>query len=310
MTDARIALEVRLHESFRREGLPSAPAALLDALDHVAEVAATRQVVRRSGRLPWSAIGIAAMLAVGGGLALFAVGNPRPAVPAPLPSPSAPLAPVRITYDPMWTAEVPEDSAGLLRIAAVLRLRLAQIGIDAATAQVQGDSVVVEFPGDVDTDAVRTYIGQTGRLVLAPVGEEAVSRGTRLDEAKYPALCDSRHITDGDVAIDQNGDPALHMTLDAAGTKLFADYSRTHVGSYLAIAIDGVVVVAPLIQNEIPGGDIEVSIGQNAGLSAEELSRLVAIIRIGPLPVPIREIAAAVGSQEPGPTPQLAPSPT
>jgi len=82
MTDDRIALEVRLHDAFRREGLPPAPAGLLDALDHVAEVAATRQVVRRSGRLPWSAIGIAAMLAVGGGLALFAVGNPRPAVPA------------------------------------------------------------------------------------------------------------------------------------------------------------------------------------------------------------------------------------
>src|SRR4029079_474761 len=110
--------------------------------------------------------------------------------------------------------------------------------------------------------------------------------------------------------IDQNGDPALLLKLDGAGTRLFGDYSRTHVGSYLAIAIDGVVVVAPLIQNEIPGGDIEVSIGENAGLSAEELSRLVAIIRIGPLPVPIREIAAAVGSPGTGAAPPPPPSPT
>jgi hypothetical protein len=310
MTDDRTAFEVRLHDAFRREGLPPAPPALLDALDHVASVAATRQVVRRSGRLPWGAIGIAAMLTVGTGLALFAVGSPRPAVPAPSASPSAPLAPVRITYDPMWTAEVPEDSAGLLRIAAVLRLRLAQIGISDATAQVHGGSVVVELPANADADEVRRYIGQTGRLVLAPVGEEVVSRGTRLDEAKYPALCDSQHVADADVATDQNGDPALHLKLDAAGTTLFADYTRTHVGSSVAIAIDGVVVMAPLIQNEIPGGDIQVSIGQNEGLSAEELSRLAAIIKIGPLPVPIREVAAAVGSQEPGPTPQVAsPSP-
>jgi hypothetical protein len=308
MTDDRTALEVRLHESFRREGLPPAPPALLDALDHVGSMATTRQVVRRSGRLPWGAIGIAAMLAIGSGLALFAVGSPRPAVPAPSASPSAPLAPLRITYDAMWTTEVPEDAAGLLRIAAVLRLRLAQIGIDNATTRVDGGSVIVELPADADADAVRSYIGQTGRVVLAPLGDTAEDRGVRLDEAKYPALCDSEHIADADVATDQNGDPALQLQLDAAGTRLFADYTRTHVGSYVAIAIDGIVAMAPMIQNEIPGGDIQVSIGQNEGLSAEELSRLAAIIKIGPLPVPIREVAAPIGSQEPGPTPRIAPS--
>lgn len=310
MTDDRTALDVRLHESFHREGLPPAPHALLDALDHVAEASATRPIVRRSGRLPWSAIGIAAMLAVGGGLALMSFGGSQPIRPALSASPSAPAAPIRITYQPMWTAEVPEDRAGLLRIAAVLRLRLGAIGIGDATAQVEGASVVVELPADADSDAVRRYIGQTGRLVLAPLGETVVSRGMPLDESRYPALCDSTHIADADVAPDQNGNPALHLKLDDAGTRLFADYTRSHVGSSVAIAIDGVVVVAPMIQNEIPGGDIEVSIGPKESISAEALSRLAAIIRIGPLPVPILEVAAGVGPPEPVQTPRLAsPSP-
>jgi preprotein translocase subunit SecD len=310
MTDDRTAFEVRLHDAFRREGLPPAPPALLDALDHVASVAATRQVVRRSGRLPWGAIGIAAMLAVGTGLALFAVGSPRPAVMAPSASPSAPLAPVRITYQPMWTAEVPDDSAGLVRIAAVLRLRLAEIGINDATTQVEGGSIVVEFPSDEDSDAVRSYIGQTGRVVLAPLGEDVPSRGMPLDEGKYPALCDSEHIVDADVATDQTGDPALQMKFDVAGTRLLAEYTRNHIGSSFAIALDGKVLFTPMVVSEIPSGDLQLSFGQNEGLSAEELSRLAAIIKIGPLPVPIREVATAVGSQEPGPTPQVAsPSP-
>ncbi len=313
MIDDRTALEVRLHDAFRREGLPPAPSGLLDALDHVAEVAATRQVIggrRRTGRVPWSALGIAAVVGAGLAWQLFAIGSPRRVTPEPSASPTTPPAPTRITYQPMWTAEVPEDQAGLLRIAAVVRLRLAQIGIQDATTRVDDGSVVVELPAASDTDEVRRSIGQTGRVVLAPVGEDAVSRGSRLDEAKYPALCDSQHIADADVATDQNGDPALHLQLDAAGTRLLADYTRTHVGSVVAIAIDGTVVMAPMIQSEIPGGDIQVSVGQSEGFSAEELSRLAAIIKIGPLPVPIREIAAAVGSQEPGPTPQIAPSST
>jgi hypothetical protein len=308
MTDDRIALEVRLHDAFRREGLPPAPAGLLDALDHVAEVAATRQVIggrRRTGRVPWSALAIAAVIGAGLAWQLLAVVGGTVTQPVRSVPPSTPPATTRITYEPMWTAEVTEDDAGLLRIAAVLRLRLAAIGISDATAQVEGRSVVVEFPADADADAVRTYIGQTGRLVLAPLSEDVLSRGMPLDEAKYPALCDSEHILDADVATDQTGDPALQMKFDPGGAALLAEYTRTHVGSSFAIALDGKVLFTPMVVSEIPNGDLQVSIGQNEGLSAEQLSRLAAIIKIGPLPVPIREVAAAVGSQEPAPTPLI-----
>ena len=313
MTDDRTAIEVRLHEAFRREGLPPAPSSLFDALDRVAETAATRPSVgagrRHSGRLPWAALGIAAVMILGGGLALFGTGSPRPIAPVPSTSPSAPGT-VRITYDPIWTAEVQEDAAVIARIAEILQQRLDAVGITGATARTQGRSIVVELPADAGSDEARRLIGQIGRVAFVPV-RDSVGRGTPLDETTHRALFGSEHIANADVASGQAGNVVLQLRLDATGTALFADYTRSHVGSYFAITLDGLVVLAPMITSEIPTGDVEVSFGPSDGLSAEELSRLAAIITIGPLPVPILEVAAAVGSQEPGPTPLVAsPAPT
>ena len=75
--------------------------------------------------------------------------------------------------------------------------------------------------------------------------------------------------------------------------------SCTNIGSYFAITVDGIVVSAPVIQSEIPGGSVEISQGGTVGgWDLVEANRLTTILRLGPLPVPLTEI-----SSEPGPSP-------
>ena len=46
--------------------------------------------------------------------------------------------------------------------------------------------------------------------------------------------------------------------LKPEGARLFGDYTANHIGSYFAITLDGMVLSAPVIQNAIPNGNVEI----------------------------------------------------
>ena len=86
------------------------------------------------------------------------------------------------------------------------------------------------------------------------------------------------------------------------GTRLFGEYTAAHVGDYFAITIDGSVLSAPVIQNGIPNGEVQITGGGQDGFSAETVSSLVTILRSGPLPFPVSLTASwVVGQPSPGP---------
>jgi hypothetical protein len=63
------------------------------------------------------------------------------------------------------------------------------------------------------------------------------------------------------VVEDAMGEPALVLVLHPAGAQRFEAYTRDHVGEFLLIALDDVVVSAPLINEAIPGGIVQISAG-------------------------------------------------
>ena len=96
------------------------------------------------------------------------------------------------------------------------------------------------------------------------------------------------------MAADKNGAPAVDFVLKPDGTRLFADYTANHIGSDFAITMDGDVLSAPIIQNAIPNGDIQISGGGLDGLDATHAHGLVALIRSGELPVPLELTSSSV----------------
>ena len=132
------------------------------------------------------------------------------------------------------------------------------------------------------------------KVEFVPLGDTPVGVGEPIDPTKNPPLFGGDQIASATMAADQNGAPAVDFLLKPDGTRLFADYTANHIGSYFAITMDGDVLSAPVIQNAIPNGDIQISGGGLDGLDATHAHGLVALIGSGELPVPLELTSSSV----------------
>ena len=170
------------------------------------------------------------------------------------------------------------------------------MGVADPTVTTHDLVVVVDLPGvtEADSETVRKVIGQTGKVEFVPLGDTQVTEGEPLDLTKYPPLFGGDQIASASVGADQNGRPAIDLVFKADGARLFGDYTAGHVGSYFAITLDGAVVSAPVIQNAITGGEVEITGAGLGGFSADTANGLVAVMRSGTLPFPIVMTSASV----------------
>jgi preprotein translocase subunit SecD len=63
------------------------------------------------------------------------------------------------------------------------------------------------------------------------------------------------------VTDDGNGSPAVDLRLKPEAAERFAEHTAANVGGFLAIAVDGVVVSVPSIDQPIEGGAVTISGG-------------------------------------------------
>jgi preprotein translocase subunit SecD len=193
------------------------------------------------------------------------------------------------------------ESMGVIR--DIVERRVNQTGVSEPVVLVQGrDRVVIELPGVTDVDSVRRLVGQTGRLDFVPLGQTPASDGQVLDLTVTPPLFSGDQIQSASIGQDQSGGLAVDFVLKGEGAQLFADYTASHVGDYFAITLDGAVISAPVIENSIPGGQVQISAGGIGGFTAQDANELVTVLKFGSLPFPIQElsseqISATLGSQ-------------
>ncbi len=193
----------------------------------------------------------------------------------------------------------PEDMAV---IKDIVERRVNTTGVSEPVVTTQGsDRIVVELPGVTDPESVRRLVGRTGRLDFVPLGSTEATQDQVLDLTQYPPLFSGDQVQSATVGQDQNGRPAVDFVLKGDGAKAFADYTAQNVGSYFAITLDSTVISAPVIQNSIPNGQVQIT-GGVAGFPAKEAQNLVTVLKFGSLPFPIEELAseqisATLGSQ-------------
>jgi preprotein translocase subunit SecD len=82
----------------------------------------------------------------------------------------------------------------------------------------------------------------------------------------------------------------VHLTLDAAGARIFKDVTRDNVGKRMAIVLiekgKGEVVTAPVIRSEIGGGRVQIS----GRMSTMEANDTALLLRAGSLAAPMEII--------------------
>ena len=210
---------------------------------------------------------------------------------------------LRVEYQAQPVNGVEPTPADMAILKDIIERRVNSTGVSEPVVVVQGtDRIVVELPGVTDADAVRRLVGQTGRLDFVPLGSTQVQVGQELDLVAYPPLFSGDQIKSASIGQSSTGGLTVDFVLKDEGAKLFAEYTAAHVGEYFAIVLDGKVISAPVINEAIPNGQVQISAGSLGGFSAAEANDLVTILKFGSLPFPIQEvsaqqISATLGSQ-------------
>ena len=78
-------------------------------------------------------------------------------------------------------------------------------------------------------------------------------------------------------------EPAVGLTLNSRGARIFDEITRQNVGRQLAIILDDIVQSAPVIREEISGGKAQIS----GSFTTEEAHDLAIVLRAGALPAPV-----------------------
>lgn len=205
---------------------------------------------------------------------------------------------------------------------ATLRNRVNELGVAEPIIQRQGnDRIVVELPGVQDTAEAKRLIGATATLEFRAVvdagaqAQEAARSGIvppdarlyRVRDSNAPVLLSKRVLASGEqmvnakVGVDQNGLPAVDVTLNgAAGQRMF-DFTSANVGKLMSVVyIERVPVVKLVDGKEVRSVEVREEalsptrvagvFGKNfqtTGLEKAEADNLAKLLRAGSLAAPM-----------------------
>jgi len=202
-----------------------------------------------------------------------------------------------------------QDNA-LRQNITTLHNRINELGVAEPVIQQQGaDRIVVQLPGVQDVAKAKDILGRTATLEVrmvddSPEATSALASGTvpfglerYTDRNGRPVLVRRQVVLTGENLQDaqagfdgQTQQPAVHLTLDAKGARIFRDVTRDNVGKRMAILLfekgKGEVVTAPVIRTEISGGRVQIS----GSMTTVEANDTALLLRAGSLAAPMEII--------------------
>ena len=218
-------------------------------------------------------------------------------------------------------ARTVQDQA-LKQNITTLHNRINELGVAEPVIQQQGaDRIVVQLPGVQDTAKAKDILGRTATLEVRLVDESTEGRAAEqgngpvpFGSERYPersgqavivkreVLLTGENLTDAQAGFDDTQQPAVHLTLDAKGSRIFRDVTRDNIGKRMAIILfekgKGEVVTAPVIRTEIGGGRVQIS----GAMSTVEANDTALLLRAGSLAAPMeiveeRTIGPSLGAE-------------
>ncbi len=97
-----------------------------------------------------------------------------------------------------------------------------------------------------------------------------------------------QHLKRADVQFDQTtSEPQVVLSFNDEGSTLFAEITKKNIGKQVAIFLDGSPISAPVVQQEITGGQAVIS----GGFAIDEAKELAQNLNSGALPVPIKLVS-------------------
>ena len=206
-----------------------------------------------------------------------------------------------------------------------LHNRINELGVAEPIVQQQGfDRIVVQLPGVQDTAKAKEILGRTATLEIRMVDEDKKDFATlkAAEEGKVPfgdelykdrdgnpilvkksVVLTGDRITDAGPGINQQtGGSVVNVTLDARGAGIFKNVTRDNVGKRMAILLieknSTEIITAPVINEEIGGGQVQISGMGNV----QEATDVALLLRAGALAAPMeiieeRTVGPSMGEQ-------------
>jgi preprotein translocase subunit SecD len=182
---------------------------------------------------------------------------------------------------------------------SVIENRTNALGVSENLVQVAGESRIVgEFPGlnEEDAQSVLSVIQQVGQLEFVDLGTTFLPAGTPVEtytgetapegvENAYKTIMTGEDLSAVGVNLQLN-EPVVAFELTSRGGQIFSDYTTTHAGQYLGIALDKQIISAPVVRDPITDGKGIIE----GSFTNESANELAVQLRYGSLPIPLKEV--------------------
>lgn len=182
---------------------------------------------------------------------------------------------VSITYEAVGENPTEENMKDTIY---KLQKRVEDRSTEAEVYQEGDNRINVDIPGEDDADEVLKALGKAGSIEFVDPDGKVVVDGSDIDTASAETR------TDGATSY------VVALKLNANGTQKFAEATERLVGQPISIVYDGKEIQSPNVNEPITNGQAEIS-GQKSFQEAEELA---SVIRIGALPLELKEIRSTV----------------
>lgn len=207
-------------------------------------------------------------------------------------------------------SKIPAADVGnaMQSLREIIERRVNSFGVSEAVVRTQAASfgngdeerLTIELPGITDVSQAVALIGQTPTLefkverksdgaIPVTVGEDGNVNLGEIDMYESVGL-DGRYLKRADVAFDQtSGRPTVSISWNDEGSKLFAEVTKNNIGKSIAIYLDGAIVSAPRVNEEITGGQAVIS----GDFNTQEARDLARRLNSGALPVPVELVSTS-----------------
>ncbi len=203
---------------------------------------------------------------------------------------------VTLAVEPQPGQAVTDDQLETAR--NIIERRVGGIGVSEpqVRTEISGDGrrrIIVEVPGLSDENQVRALVGSTGQLqFINPKGLQLTDTQdvrAQIASGAIEVLFDGAEIDPASVQPDsQSGQLGVLFTLSSTASDTWCRFTTANVQQPGPIALDGLVITVPTIQNPICGGTTVITVG--VGPAAEvERTNLYNTLRFGALPVSLSE---------------------
>lgn len=162
-----------------------------------------------------------------------------------------------------------------------LQKRVENYSTEAAVYKEGTNRVNVDIPGVTDANEILEALGKAGSIEFQTEDGTVVVTGSDIADAQAGTQTDP---TTGQTEY------VVQLKFNASGTTKFSEATSANIGKRISIVYDGETISSPNVQNAITNGEAVIT-GQS---SYEEAETLASTIRIGALPLELKEIRSNV----------------